>query len=67
MARVLTPKVIVQDKKEIKKEVISDTYDTSVEVKILRETIAQLLQKVQIDNPTEFDDYNNTITNITSS
>ena len=67
MTRVLTPKVIEQDKKEIKKDTISDTYDVTVEIKILRETIAQLLQKVQIDNPTEFNDYNSTITNITSS
>lgn len=67
MARILTPKVIVQPPKEIKKEVITETYDITTEIKVLRETIAQLLQKVEIDNPTEFNEYNNTIINITKS
>lgn len=67
MTRILTPKVIIQSSKEIKKEVITETYDITTEIKVLRETIAQLLQKVEIDNPTEFNEYNNTIINITSS
>lgn len=64
--KVLTPKRWVQPIKEVVKDKIAESVDPTLEIKILRETLAKVLEKVTIDSPEEFNEYNDLICQIKS-
>jgi hypothetical protein len=65
MKKLNPVRYIQQDKDKIKDK-ITETISLDEEVKILRETLAKVLEHVEVNNIEEFQEYNNLITGIKS-
>lgn len=64
MSKIIKPVRHIQPNSDKIKSQISDSIHIEDEVKILRETLAKVLEKVNISDSKEFQDYNNLISSI---